>query len=190
MIHSTYHKKNTCEDPKTSAIFETLLMLPDDLFWDLLRGDCFENENLPPVAGPIEDYKFWPHWSPINTTNTDYVEPDVFIRFQYLDIIIEAKYSERVGQYCEQWRNEIISYHNEYGSNRGPLQERAFEILAKQFPDYDAESMKKMKENNRWVWHEDTDCKTMYLVPQEIHNNLHHFGGVGMLRILRRTGLV
>lgn len=84
--------------------------------------------------------------------------------------------------------DKFIDPHKD--DDRGPLQERAFEILAKQFLDYDAESMKKMKENNRWVWHEDTDCKTMYLVPQEIHNNLHHFGGVGMLRILRRTGLV
>lgn len=73
---------------------------------------------------------------------------------------------------------------------RGPLQEKAFELLTKQFPGHDIASMKLMKEKNRWVWHEDTDCKTLYLVPQEIHNNLNHFGGIGMLRILRSSGLV
>ena len=82
-------------------------------------------------------------------------------------------------------------YINPYKDDeRGPLQDKAFEILAKQFPGYDIASMKKIKENNRLVWHEDTDCKTMYLVPQEIHNNLHHFGGIGMLRVLRSSGLV
>ena len=75
--------------------------------------------------------------------------------------------------------------------DRGPLQERAFELMAtKYYPDYDVATMKKIKEDSRLVWHEDTDCKTLYLVPQEIHNNLHHFGGIGMLRVLRGSDLV
>lgn len=118
MIYSIYHNKDTYEDPKTSSIFETMLMLPDDLFWNILRAACFDNDNLPKVAGLIEDYDFWPHWDPTGTTNNKLVEPDVFIRFQLFDVIIEAKYNDRAGQYSQQWENEIISYKNEYGEDK------------------------------------------------------------------------
>lgn len=39
MIHSIYHNKCACEnsdgreDPKTSSVFGTMLMLPDEMFW-------------------------------------------------------------------------------------------------------------------------------------------------------------
>lgn len=118
MIHSTYHNKDTYEDPKTSSVFETMLMLPDDLFWGVLRAACLDNENLPNVSGHIEDYQFWPHWDPSGTANNTFVEPDVFIRFQLFDVIIEAKYGERIGQYSQQWENEIIAYRNEYGDDK------------------------------------------------------------------------
>lgn len=118
MIHSTYHNKSTNEDPKTSAVFETMLMLPDEVFWEVLRGACLDNSNLPPVAGGIVEYQFWPHWDPTHTTNTSFVEPDVFIRFQLFDVIIEAKYGEKSGQYAQQWKNEIIAYRNEYGNGK------------------------------------------------------------------------
>lgn len=118
MLHSTYHNKDTYEDPKTSSVFETMLMLPDELFWGVLRTACFDNDNLPLVSGQIEDYEFWPHWDPTGTNNATYVEPDVLIRFQSFDLIIEAKYSDRSGQYCDQWENEIIAYKNEYDSDK------------------------------------------------------------------------
>lgn len=73
-------------------------------------------------------------------------------------------------------------------TERGPLQEEAFKILAKKLHKT-VDEVRSYKENKRLVWHEDTDCKTLYLVPQEIHNNLHHFGGIGMLKILRKSGL-
>jgi len=89
-------------------------MLPDELFWKILRRACFNNDNLPLVAGKIESYEFWPHWDPTKTTNTNLVEPDLFIRFQLFDVIIEAKYSDGGGQYLQQWKNEIQAYNNEY----------------------------------------------------------------------------
>ena len=46
------------------------------------------------------------------------VEPDVFIRFQALDVIIEAKYCDNGGQYSQQWEKEIIAYRNEYGDDK------------------------------------------------------------------------
>lgn len=118
MLYSTYNNKHTNEDPKTSSIFETMLMLPDELFWEIVRAACFDNGNLPLEAGKIVEYKFWPHWDPTGTTNSDFVEPDVFIRFQLFDIVIEAKYGDGTGQYYEQWKNEIQAYKNEYGNEK------------------------------------------------------------------------
>lgn len=118
MIYSTYRNKDTYEDPKTSSVFETILMLPDELVWGVLRLACFDNDNLPLVSGQIEAYEFWPHWDPTGTTNTSLVEPDVFIRFPSFDVIIEAKYNDHSGQYSQQWENEIVAYRNEYGKDK------------------------------------------------------------------------
>ena len=137
MIHSTYYHKDTYEDPKTSSVFETLFMLPDELLWEVLRAACFDNDNLPMVSGQIEDYEFWPHWDSANTSNTKLVEPDVFIRFQSFDLIIEAKYRDNYGQYSQQWENEITAYTNEYGTEKpvyfiavGGNAEKGTEIVA------------------------------------------------------------
>ncbi|WP_285828081.1 hypothetical protein [Bacteroides acidifaciens] len=51
MIHSTYYNKDTNEDSKTSSVFETMLMLPDELFWGVLRAACFDNGNQPVISG-------------------------------------------------------------------------------------------------------------------------------------------
>lgn len=118
MYHSLYHKKDTNEDPKTSAVFETLLMLPDEVVWHVVRNACFDSSNLPEFAGRIESCRFWPHWDSTDTTNANFVEPDVFIRFQAFDLIIEAKYGDVDGQYRGQWKNELRAYRNEYGNER------------------------------------------------------------------------
>ncbi len=55
MLHSNYHNKDFYEDPKTSSVFETMLMLPGELFWRILRTACFNNDNLPLISEQIED---------------------------------------------------------------------------------------------------------------------------------------
>ena len=62
MLHSTYHHKETNEDPKTSAVFENLMLLPDNVFWHLLRQSCFSNDTMPIHSGQLLSYDFWPHW--------------------------------------------------------------------------------------------------------------------------------
>ncbi len=113
MIHSEIRKKNTNsnqEDPKTSFFFEMLLMLPDDLFWKVIKSatDCAEN------PGRLIDYKFWPKWDvtdiPEINTNDKFVEPDIFIQFENCDVIIEAKRGES-GQYKGQWDKELTAYY-------------------------------------------------------------------------------
>jgi hypothetical protein len=118
MLYSSYYRKDTHEDPKTSSIFETLMMLPDDMFWSILRSACYDNSNLPKVSGMIESFEFWPKWDPTGTNNNTYVEPDLFIQFQQFDLIIEAKYNDFGGQHQQQWTNEIKAYCNEYEQDK------------------------------------------------------------------------
>ena len=78
------------EDSLTSTIFGSLLHLPTDLFWQVLKRACYGSD-LEGVDENIESIEFWPHWNAKDSTNANYVEPDVFIRTQNTDVIIEAK---------------------------------------------------------------------------------------------------
>lgn len=118
MLHSKYYKKETKEDPKTSAIFENLMLLPDNVFWHLLKSACFNGNELPKHSGNLYDYTFWPHWNSNGTRNKNFVEPDLFLQFDEFDVIIEVKYGEIKGQYQDQWKQEIIAYQNEYQENK------------------------------------------------------------------------
>lgn len=118
MLHSKYHNKNTYEDPKTSAIFENLILLPDNVFWHLFRASCFDSHRLPIHSGKLLSYNFWPHWDKTGTNNTNFIEPDLFLQFENFDVIIEAKYGDLGGQCDYQWKQEIVAYSNEYGFDK------------------------------------------------------------------------
>lgn len=46
----------------------------------------------------------------------------MFLQFENLDVIIEAKRSEDAGQCADEWRRELRAYHNEYPiANRNPI---------------------------------------------------------------------
>lgn len=79
------------EDPKTYLTIGQLRYLPADLFWELLRTSAVSPETMPLTVGKLESFEMWPSWDPTGTGNTERVEPDVFIRFSWLDLIIEAK---------------------------------------------------------------------------------------------------
>ncbi len=83
-------------------------------------------------------------------------------------------------------------------SDREALHEAAFARLARQLGKTIAE-VKAIKESaddhtpmgqKNLVWHEDIDCETLYLVPQEIHGNITHFGGIAMCQLLRKHNLL
>ena len=103
MLHNTYAHKYTYEDPKTSSVFENLMLLPDNVFWHILKSSCFYNERMLVNSGKLLSYEFWSHWDNTGTDNNTYVEPDLFIRFEEFDVIIEAKYGDYGGQYLKQW---------------------------------------------------------------------------------------
>lgn len=101
------------EDSLTSSVVGLLLYLPEDCFWQLLRKACYGTE-MPEHCGPVVEFEFWPKWSARNTTNSTYIEPDVFIRFKKFDLIIEAKRWDDRQQMESQWKGQIQGYHNKY----------------------------------------------------------------------------
>lgn len=122
MIYSTQHNKNTNEDPKTSVVFENLMLLPDNVFWDILKTAASNDGILPDDVGLLaDDFLFWPKWNPnskFDTGNSNFVEPDIFYRFENLDVIVEAKYSDYSGQFREEWEREFKAYLNEYSEDK------------------------------------------------------------------------
>ena len=101
------------EDTLTSTVFDYLFTLPNDLFWNIIKKSCSQNK-LPETINSIVSYEYWPHWNPKNTTKINFIEPDLFIRFDNFDLIIEVKPRDDSQQYLEQWKNEFIGYKNEY----------------------------------------------------------------------------
>lgn len=124
MIHSLLHKHDldiSHEDTITSTIIGTLLHLPDQLLWKILREACHAGSMLPKNPGELRAYEFWPKWDAYGTKNTNYVEPDVFLRFSEVDLIIEAKRSDDGGQYREEWERELVGYENQFVSSKIPV---------------------------------------------------------------------
>jgi len=101
------------EDTFTSAVLENLLLLPDELFLEIL-SNAAEKPFEEKLLGNLLEYEFWPHWDAEGTSNENYVEPDVFLRFEKADMIIEAKRYDTSDHDCSQWQNEIQAYFNEY----------------------------------------------------------------------------
>lgn len=44
------------------------------------------------------------------------------------------------------------------------------------------EEMKDWRKENRYTWHEKSDCETMQLVPSIVHNNVFHKGGISRMK--------
>lgn len=46
--------------------------------------------------------------------------------------------------------------------------------------DWTAADVAQWRKDNNYTWHEHQDCKTLQLVPCEIHNNIPHEGGISV----------
>lgn len=103
------------EDFKTSSSIGLLQYLPDDVFWNIMRNSCVGFTTID--FGKIEFFNFWAHTDATDTSNSQLVEPDVWIETEKYDVIIEAKVGDGGGQYIGQWRNEIQSIKNEQNNN-------------------------------------------------------------------------
>lgn len=117
MISFFKHKRgfnlDTIEDSLTSTVFDNLKHLPTEIIWRILHNSLLYG-NLPTLSGEIEYIGFWENWNPEGTHNTVKIEPDVFIRFQNLDLIIEAKRYNENQQKFQQMQDQLIAYCNEF----------------------------------------------------------------------------
>lgn len=104
-----------CEDSLTSSVFDLLKYLPTEIFWTILKKSLYYDK-LPSSSGDLTAIKFWEKWNPEGTSNSNYVEPDIFLEFNDFDIIIEAKRYNENQQNIYQRKSQIQSYSNEFGS--------------------------------------------------------------------------
>lgn len=123
MIIAKYKNKSGEEDLKTSSIIGTLLHLQGSTIWHILRKSCTDTDNLPLSSGEVVSNDFWPSWNAKGkgTRNENRVEPDVFIRFEKFDLIIEVKRNDYTGQEKGQWSDQIICCKNKYERDKQPL---------------------------------------------------------------------
>ena len=122
-------KDAQCEDSLTSSVFERLALLSDENLWWVLRNACDKQalaaNPLPEDVGKLEKVEFWPSWKPDPQLerNNLRVEPDVFLRFKDLDIIVEAKRSDFVQLQNDeenpvQWQNEFGAWYQKFKGDR------------------------------------------------------------------------
>ena len=68
---------------------------------------------------------------------------------------------------------EIDDFTDSRAKNFDQADEKLAEIWNKS-----PEEIEKWRKENNYTWHECSDCKTMQLVPSEVHNNMPHSGGI------------
>ena len=110
----------TCEDSLTSSVIDLLKYLPVNLFWNVLKESMYQDK-LPKLCGELLSIDYWPKWDANQTNNNRLVEPDVFLRFEDFDVLIEAKRYDISGQNKIQFDNETQAYFNEYGEDNKSL---------------------------------------------------------------------
>lgn len=66
---------------------------------------------------------------------------------------------------------------DDFTDNRSSNFAQADEKLAEKL-DCSPEEVEKWRKENGYTWHECEDCKTMQLVPREVHGNIPHSGGI------------
>ena len=100
-------------------------LLSDENLWWVLRNACDKQAlaatPLPDNVGKLEKFEFWPSWKPDSQLerNSSRVEPDVFLRFEQYDIIVEAKRHDFTqSQNIEQWQNELGAWCQEFQTDR------------------------------------------------------------------------
>jgi hypothetical protein len=123
MISYFYQNKGNfrvCEDSLTSTVFELLKYLPIEVFWSILKKSLY-HQKLPLNSGEILEFTYWAKWSANETDNSRYIEPDLFLRFEEFDLIIEAKRYNENQQNEGQISKEIQAYLNEFGEENKDL---------------------------------------------------------------------
>lgn len=119
-FHRRKGKLTSCEDSLTAVVFDTLKYLPTEMFWSILKRSLYFDK-LPIASGNLLSISFWDKWESKDTTNSNFVEPDIFLRFNEFDVIIEAKRFDEKQQSVTQMKNEIQAYYNEFQEDEKAL---------------------------------------------------------------------
>lgn len=102
------------EDLLTAAFFSRFTYLSGLLQHRLLKG----------WLGGVGDFtefknaEFWPRYDLPDDETRDFVEPDLLLRFEDCDVLVEVKPPQGGMQYQEQWENEIAGYFAQDGETR------------------------------------------------------------------------
>lgn len=115
----------TYEDFLTASVVGRMTYLPGDIFWRLVKCSALHC-HLNKYAGGLEHIEFWPNWPlPERMKNLGkYRQPDVFLRFEEFDVIVEAKRDDNLSQNHIQWSEQILSYlskRNIEGEEKRPI---------------------------------------------------------------------
>jgi hypothetical protein len=97
------------EDLLTAAFFSRFTYLSGLLQHRLLKqwlggiGDFTEFKGI----------EYWPRYDLKNNPDRKFVEPDLLVRFESCDVLVEVKPPEGGDQYLEQWQLEIEGYYEQ-----------------------------------------------------------------------------
>jgi hypothetical protein len=117
-IDRSLYKAN--EDALTSSIFEKLNYLPTELFLGII-DESIIHFPFKLRGSTLNELSFWPRWSHEKLNKYQFREPDLFIKFEDFDLIIEAKRDDNNQQNQGQWQEQIKSYKYEYREDNKPL---------------------------------------------------------------------
>ena len=114
MIHGNpiKRKDQENEDGLTSSVFRLLAYLPPEKFKSIL---CEAVTDAAPLegAGKLADIQSWPTWNFAKEDERKRNIPDLFLRFEHLDLIVEAKRFNEGQQLRRQWAAEIKAYYDQ-----------------------------------------------------------------------------
>lgn len=108
------------EDLLTSTVFERFAYLSESLQFQLLEF-CFKDRVIPfaDLFGAFITIDYWPRYTFEEKGHTRQVEPDLIIRFEKANLIVEVKPPAGGDQYFTQWRREVGSFlQSEEGESR------------------------------------------------------------------------
>lgn len=76
---------------------------------------------------------------------------------------------------------EVEAEIDDFSENRESNFKQADEALA-EYRGVTPKEIKDYRKENGYTWHECSDCKTMQLVPSEVHGNVSHKGGISAIK--------
>jgi hypothetical protein len=101
------------EDFLTASVISRMAYLPSELFWEVIKRShvhcSLKQASLPEFAGNLVNIEFWPNWVTPDS-EAIYCQPDVFLEFEKIDVIVEAKKNDSQLQNTTQLAKQLQSY--------------------------------------------------------------------------------